>query len=484
MASKKKKPSHPQYSSRVPTSILAPRSPNIQSSSSSLSIPPEPSQQDTSLATPDQQAGENTLPVSQIVEVWLNQSKAPPKVQAAWKKITTQLASHIATPSTTGQEIQKVLQRLDRIEKNMQTPASNLSYAQAVQKATVQEIPVPQRIFSEITIRPGVQIAQTGNRTPSQLVQAIKNKVPTSCQKDIRAVRKLPSGDIIISLESPSAKTQLEQNKDWISAVFSEEAKISSRIFPVMVHGVQIKDFNPDNLEETTKTIFRQNPGMENQVKILRTYWTRKSKLLKKSVTSLHIDLATPEQANLLIKRGVVLGHMIHEVEPALLDTSVVQYYKCSKFGHQARTCQAQAQCLACGGKHARRDCPIPQEKLVPKCANCGGKHSAWEKACPKKQEATQKARESWLTRPGRYTTPENISSTFIFSPSQTTNTGSGPNLSDREDGKKRKQGELVRTRSSARLSSQATSLQNLKTTTNLPKQNSFEILVDSNPEV
>ena len=31
---------------------------------------------------------------------------------------------------------------------------------------------------------------------------------------------------------------------------------------------------------------------------------------------------------------------------------------------------------------------------------------------------------------------------------------------------------------------SQATSLQNLKTTTNLPKQNSFEILVDSNPEV
>ena len=301
MASKKKKPSHPQYNSRVPTSILAPRSPNIQSSSSSLSIPPEPSQQDTSLPTPDQQAGENTLPVSQIVEVWLNQSKAPPKVQAAWKKITTQLASHIATPSTTGQEIQKVLQRLDKIEKNMQTPASNLSYAQAVQKATVQEIPVPQRIFSEITIRPGVQIAQTGNRTLSQLVQAIKNKVPTSCQKDIRAVRKLPSGDIIISLESPSAKTQLEQNKDWISAVFSEEAKISSRIFPVMVHGVQTKDFNPDNLEEITKTIFRQNPGMENQVKILRTYWTRKSKLLKKSVTSLHIDLATPEQANLLI---------------------------------------------------------------------------------------------------------------------------------------------------------------------------------------
>ena len=155
-------------------------------------------------------------------------------------------------------------------------------------------------------------------------MQPIKNKVPTSCQKDIRAVRKLPSGDIIISLKSPSAKTQLEQNKDWIPAVFSEEAKISSRIFPVIVNRVQTKDFNPDNLEEITKTIFRQNPGIENQVKILRTYWTRKSKLLKKYMTSLHIDLATPEQANLLIKREVVLGHMIYEVELALLDTSVV----------------------------------------------------------------------------------------------------------------------------------------------------------------
>ena len=223
---------------------------------------------------------------------------------------------------------------------------------------------------------------------------------------------------------------------------------------------------------------------MENQVKILRIYWTRKSKLLKKSVTSLHIDLATPEQANLLIKREVVLGHMIYEVELALLDTSVVQYYKYLKFGHQARICQAQAQCLACGGKHARKDYLIPQEKLVTKYANCRGKHSAWEKVCPKKQKTTQKARQSWLTRPGRYTTPENISSTFIFSPSQTTNTGSGPNLSDREDREKRKQRELVRTRSSVRLSSQATSLQNLKTTTNLPKQDSFKILVDSNPEV
>ena len=47
-------------------------------------------------------------------------------------------------------------------------------------------------------------------------MQAIKNKVPTSCQKDIRAVRKLPSGDIVISLESPLANvTVLAQLHIW-----------------------------------------------------------------------------------------------------------------------------------------------------------------------------------------------------------------------------------------------------------------------------
>ena len=69
-------------------------------------------------------------------------------------------------------------------------------------------------------------------------MEALKKKTPLSCQKEIRAARKLPSGDIIISLETPQAKTQLEENKDWIPAVFTAEAKISPRIFPVLVHGV------------------------------------------------------------------------------------------------------------------------------------------------------------------------------------------------------------------------------------------------------
>ena len=84
-------------------------------------------------------------------------------------------------------------------------------------------------------------------------MEALKKKTPLSCQKEIRAARKLPSEDIIISLETPQAKTQLEESKGWIPAVFTAEAKISPRIFPVLVHKVQTKDFKPENLEKTKR---------------------------------------------------------------------------------------------------------------------------------------------------------------------------------------------------------------------------------------
>ena len=85
------------------------------------------------------------------------------------------------------------------------------------------------------------------------LIEALKKKTLLFCQKEIRAARKLLSEDIIISLETSQAKTQLEENKDWIPAVFTAEVKISPRIFPVLVYRVQTKDFKPENLEKTKR---------------------------------------------------------------------------------------------------------------------------------------------------------------------------------------------------------------------------------------
>ena len=178
---------------------------------------------------------------------------------------------------------------------------------------------------------------------------------------------------------------------------------------------------------------------------------------------------------------GVVLGYTLHEVEPALLATSVTQCYKCARFGHQAHTCQAQAQCTACGGKHARRDCQTSPETLTPKCANCKGNHPAWSKSCQKKQEAIQKAREVWLARPGRYTTAPRLAL-----PQTPSTQEKGPSLQDRQEAKKRKQGEVLRACSSSRLNTQLPTFplaQNSESQINIPRKKATESLEDSSQE-
>ena len=81
-------------------------------------------------------------------------------------------------------------------------------------------------------------------------------------------------------------------------------------------------------------------------------------------------------------------------------------------YGHQARVCKNKAVCGACGGQHERRACSIPEQFLKPRCCNCQGSHPAWASICPKRQEAAKKAREAWISRPGKYEIPSSTLST------------------------------------------------------------------------
>ena len=88
------------------------------------------------------------------------------------------LDKDVSTHSPNSQSLQKILERLDSIEKEVQKQNTKPTYTQAAQKTVGQEIPVPTRIHSEITIRPGTQTGQLANRTPAQLMEALKKKTP------------------------------------------------------------------------------------------------------------------------------------------------------------------------------------------------------------------------------------------------------------------------------------------------------------------
>ena len=147
---------------------------------------------------------EKGLTPPQLVEEWLIHTKAPQHIKKAWDSILSKVAEaldkDVSTHSPNSQSLQKILERLDSIEKQVQKQNTKPTYAQAAQKTVGQEIPVPTRIHSEITIRPGTQTGQLPNRKPAQLMEALKKKTPLFCQKEIRAARKLPSGDIIFIL--------------------------------------------------------------------------------------------------------------------------------------------------------------------------------------------------------------------------------------------------------------------------------------------
>ena len=273
-------------------------------------------------------------------------------------------------------------------------------------------IPLAPRTLREVLVYPGNQTPDMANRTYVQLFQALQDRLPSPVNKQVRVVRKLPSGDILISTECQEAKTFLEKDSTWIITIFTKEVTVQPKRFPVLVHEVRTADIQPENLTKTCQAIQSSNPSFSKQITILRAYWSKKAIAQKKLVTSLHLDLATPQQANLLIENGLVLGHRLHEVELFLADTVIAQYFKCFGYGHQARVCKNKAICRVCGGQHERKACPIPEQLLKPRCCNCQGSHPAWASICPKCQEAAKKAREVWISRLGKYEIPSTTLST------------------------------------------------------------------------
>ena len=218
----------------------------------------------------------------------------------------------------------KIIQKLENLNKCLDRQEAKPSYAQAAAKTFSAQIPLASRIFKEVLVHSGHQTPDMANRTHVQLFQALQDRLPSSYNKQIRAVRKLPSGNILIHTESQETKLFLEKDSSWTATIFNTKAIVQPKRFPVLVHGVRTADIQPENLENTCKKIQTSNSSLGKQITILRVYWFKKSIAQKKQVTSLHLDLSTPQQANLLVENRLVLGHRLHEVELFLANTVIV----------------------------------------------------------------------------------------------------------------------------------------------------------------
>ena len=187
----------------------------------------------------------------------------------------------------------------------------------------------------------------------------------------------------------------------------SQNADVRPKKYTVLVHGVRVDEFSNQRQEEGIREIYRQNPAIKEGVKILRLHWRKHVVRLKKTVSSLILDVGCPDGANALIREGLVLEGELKEVELFDAQCLVMRCYRCQKYGHNARNCKNQQRCGHCAAPgHGHEECQFKDQEAKRRCANCIGKHIAGSRECPKQEEEICRARQAREAKPRYFAVP------------------------------------------------------------------------------
>lgn len=221
------------------------------------------------------------------------------------------------------------------------------------------------------------------------LLQTMKEAANTAC-KDIQGIRKLGSGDILVTAGDNSSKEALQENTEWVT-VIATTAKATARWRSVEVTGVCRAGLKMETEEEkkaAIKKIISENRTTHAGLKIGRISWQKKKYDEDKTHASMILDLATEEEANNIIEKGLVIDYDIHTAATYSRSWEIKQCYKCQEYGHIAALCKKREACGHCAEEHPTNECPNPEK---PKCANCGKKHPTWDTRCQVRMDQREK---------------------------------------------------------------------------------------------
>ena len=164
---------------------------------------------------------------------------------------------------------------------------------------------------------------------------------------------------------------------------------------------------NPANQNKAIAEIYSQNPQIKDRVKIVQLGWSKKALSQGKTRSALHIGVASPEQANLLLSQGLLFESELHDCEVFEGECQVTQCFKCMEYGHIAKQCKNLIKCGFCAAiGHLSQDCLKKDDRNSHHCAVCkkpGARHTAWARECPIKKEMVEKARTAYLLRPAKF---------------------------------------------------------------------------------
>ena len=113
------------------------------------------------------------------------------------------------------------------------------SYAQAARLRNPIVKPMTARANRELTLKCRDLTEEQSKRSPLELVNELNNEASKALdiKEGITAVRKLPSGDLIITAQSEQIRDKLENTREWY-LITCPGAKINRKRYTVIARGV------------------------------------------------------------------------------------------------------------------------------------------------------------------------------------------------------------------------------------------------------
>ena len=185
------------------------------------------------------------------------------------------------------------------------------------------------------------------------------------------AVRKLQTGDMMMTMEDEQARTSWLSNTKWLET-FGEGARVKRREFAVMAHGIRVNQIQGQ--EQAIEELYKQNPKLVGTVEIVRVAFTKKLLRSGRPTRPLIISVTEPEQANRLINAGLIWQYELHDCELYDGDCVITQCFKCYQYGHIRHRCQNLQRCGFCAAPgHATNDCLAKEDRTKHSCIPCKG---------------------------------------------------------------------------------------------------------------
>src|SRR3981081_2945887 len=261
---------------------------------------------------------------------------------------------------------------------------------------------VPARQAKALVVAPGTETATQKHRTSLELVRDINSA--TDGSGDAVAARRLPSGDVLVAFQGALEKQKWEACLEVLQA-FGAGARFRAREYTVLAHGVQVRSINQADQARAIEAICAQNPQLCGSIRIIRVGWARKTLKAGKRLAALHIRVAEPKQANMLIDTGLLLDSELHDYE--LFDGScyITQCFKCYQYNHTAKHCRSVPRCGFCGtAGHSSQDCGKKDDCTAFHCIPCRKQgHVSWARECPIRKRQVEKAQQAYACRPSKF---------------------------------------------------------------------------------